>query len=119
MFARAALIGSIAALCAAAPVDQSPAQTRPELPPTAETAYREVTARFDERDAFTIVGLMDQYWRRAGNPGFNASIDPLRDLLLSAGYGADSTAGLAHLHVEEFPNSAPGWDYRVGTVQFD
>jgi aminopeptidase YwaD len=119
MFARAALIGSIAALCAAAPVDQSPAQTRQELPATAETAYREVTARFNERDALSIVGFMDQYWRLAGNPGFNASIDHLRDRLVSAGYSADSTAGLAHLHVDEFPNSAPGWDYRVGTVQFD
>jgi len=119
MIARAALIGSLAALCAATLLDRSAAQTPDQLPATAERAYRGVAARFDDRDALSIVAFMDQYWRLAGNPGFNASIDHIRDRLVAAGYSADSIAGLPHVHVEEFPNSARGWDYRAGTVEFD
>src|SRR3954471_16406077 len=113
MIARAALIGSIAVLGAATVADQSPSQTQHELPATAESAYHVVSTRFDERDALSIVSFMDQYWRLAGNPGFNASINHIRNRLVSAGYTADSTAGLAHVYVDEFPNSARGWDYRT------
>src|SRR3954471_24498681 len=119
MIARAALIGSLAALCAATLLDPSAARTPDQLPATAERAYRGVAARFDDRDAFSIVAFMDQYWRLAGNPGFNASIDHIRDRLVSAGYSADGTAAAGHVRVEEFPDSARGWDYRLGTVEFD
>jgi hypothetical protein len=61
---------------------------------------------------------MDRYWRLAANPGYNASIDHIRDRLLAAGFS--TTAGArAAVHVEEFTNQERGWDYRVGTVAFD
>src|SRR4051812_4746504 len=119
MIARAALIGSVAVLWAASALDQSPTQAQQGLPATAERAYHRVAAHFDERDALSIVAFMDQYWRLAGNPGFNASIDHIRERLVSAGYSADGTAAAGHVRVEEFPDSARGWDYRLGTVEFD
>ena len=78
-----------------------------------------MAARFDERDAFAVVAFMDQYWRLAGNPGFNASIDRIRDRLLAAGFSLTPTALPATVRVDEFPNSGHGWDYRVGTLEFD
>ncbi len=114
MTARAWLGVSFAALSAV--LSQAPAET---LPPTAERAYRVVSTRFDERDALSIVSFMDQYWRIAGNPGFNASIDHIRDRLVAAGYGGAPSKAPGHVRVEEFPNAGRGWDYRVGTVEFD
>jgi len=116
MFGRALRRGSVAALFAAASLGQAPVET---LPRTAERAYHAVASRFDERDALSVVSFMDQYWRVAGNPGFNATIDHIRDRLVSAGYSADSSTAPGRVHVEEFANSARGWDYRVGTVEFD
>ena len=116
MIARAGLSVSLAAFAAAAVLSQAPAET---LPSTAERAYRAVSARFDERDAMSVVSFMDQYWRIAGNPGFNASIDHIRDRLVSAGYDAASGNASGHVRVDEFPNRGRGWDYRVGTVEFD
>jgi aminopeptidase YwaD len=89
-----------------------------DLPPTAERAYRVVAGRFDERDALGVVTFMDQYWRLAGNPGFNASIDRIRDRLVGAGFSPSLTGLPATVRVDEFPNGARGWDYRVGTLEF-
>jgi len=116
MIARAILLGAVAAFSAASVLDQAPADT---LPRTAERAYHAVDARFDERDALSVVSFMDQYWRVAGNPGFNASIDHIRDRLAAAGYSAGSSTAVGRVRVEEFPNTGRGWDYRVGTVEFD
>jgi len=114
MTARSLACVSLAAFSAAAVLSQAPAE---RLPHTAERAYRAVSGRFDERDAMSIVSFMDQYWRIAGNPGFNASIDHIRDRLLSGGYQTSGTVGL--VRVDEFANTERGWDYRVGTVEFD
>lgn len=56
-----------------------------------------------------VVTFMDQYWRVAANPGFNASVDRIRDGLQKAGLQP---------RVEEFPLRGRGWDYQVGTVAF-
>src|SRR5204862_4642562 len=53
--------------------------------------------------------FMDQYWRVSGNPGFNASVDHIRDGL--------KAAGVTH-RVEEFIPRGRGWDYQAGTVSF-
>ena len=89
------------------------------LPPTAENAYAAVAGQFDERDALSVVSFMDQYWRLAGNPGFNASIDHIRDRLVAAGFVATTDTAPASVRVDEFPNAGRGWDYRVGTLQID
>jgi aminopeptidase YwaD len=56
-----------------------------------------------------IVRFMDQYWRIAANPGFNASIDRIQQHLKAAGLAT---------RVEEFTPRTRGWDYQVGTVAF-
>jgi aminopeptidase YwaD len=100
------------------------------LPAGAEHAYKAVAGRFDRRAAFDIVTFMDQYWRIAGNPGFNASIDHIRDRLVAAGFqpssvdrrqstGDSTSGGAGVVRVDEFPNAGRGWDYRVGTLAFD
>jgi hypothetical protein len=62
-----------------------------------------------------VVNVMSTSWRIAGNPGFNASIDRIRDLLLEAGYSADAS-GVGRVRVDQYPTRSPGWDYSVGTV---
>lgn len=94
-------------------------QTAPaSIPPTAERAYQALAPRFDVRSAMDVVAFMDQYWRIAGNPGFNASLVHIQEALVSAGFGASAATGPT-VRVDEFPNSGRGWDYRVGTVAFD
>ena len=96
-------------LCAAACAAAEPqAQPAPGAPPTAEAAYRALTTRFDRDGAMELVTFMQQYWRLAGNPGFNASIDHIRDRL--------TAARIPVVRIEEYPNGAPGWDYSKGTV---
>src|SRR5262245_5917045 len=108
MITRAWLCVSFAAFSAVAFLNQAPAEA---LPPTAERAYQAFSTRFDERDAVSVVSFMDQYWRIAGNPGFNASIDHIRDRLLAAGYSSASSDAPGHVRVEEFPYAGRGWDY--------
>src|SRR5262249_36180214 len=55
------------------------------------------------------VRFVEPYWRIAGNPGFNATVDHLRDTLAGAGLTT---------RVEEFPLRGKGWDYQAGTVAF-
>jgi hypothetical protein len=85
------------------------AQQAPTLPPGAERAYAAVKDRVDGAAAMDVVRFMDQYWRIAGNPGFNASVDRIHDGLRKAGLQA---------RVEEFNGRGRGWDYQAGTVAF-
>lgn len=85
------------------------AQTAPTLPPGAERAYSAVKDRVDGAAAMNIVRFMDQYWRIAGNPGFNASIDTIRDALTGGGFSP---------RLEEFAARGRGWDYQTATVSF-
>jgi aminopeptidase YwaD len=88
------------------------------LPPSAERAYRALSMRVDGLAAMETVRYMDQYWRIAGNPGFNSSIDYIRARLLAAGFAASPAKGRPFVRVEEW-GQARGWDYQVGTVAFD
>jgi aminopeptidase YwaD len=90
-----------------------------QLPPSGERAYRAVATRFDSDAALEIVSFMDQYWRLAGNPGFNASIDQIRDRLAAAGFSTGGTDASARVRVDEFHGGTRGWDYRTGTLAFD
>jgi aminopeptidase YwaD len=71
------------------------------LPPRVEGIYSALTARVDGRIAMETVGFMSQYWRLAGNPGYDRSIDFLVDRLMKAGVPN---------HVDEFENSGGGWE---------
>jgi aminopeptidase YwaD len=81
------------------------------LPPGAERAYRALSSRFDRDAAMNVVAFMQQYWRLAGNPGYNAAIDHIRDGLRDA--------GMPVFRVEEYPNPSRGWDYSLGTLRID
>lgn len=79
------------------------------IPAGAERAYTALAPRVDGSTAMEIVRFMDQYWRVSGNPGFNASVDRIRDGLAAAGLAP---------RVEEFASRGRGWDYQAGTVSF-
>ena len=96
----------LVALFVAALAIQAPAA----LPPTAERAYGAVSPRFDREAAMDVVGFMQRYWRLAGNPGYNASIDHIRDRLVKAG---------VVVRIDEYAKSDPGWDYSRGTVTIE
>ena len=81
----------------------------PAIPPGAEHAYNALEGRVDGNAAMDVVRFMDQFWRVSGNPGFNASVDRIRDDLKAAGLSP---------RVEEFASRGRGWDYQVGTVAF-
>jgi len=98
--AALAFVGTIVAAQAQAPV---------AMPAGAERAYQAVKGRVNGDAAMDIVRFMDQYWRIAGNPGFNASVDRIRDGLQKAGLKT---------RVEEFSGRGRGWDYETGTVAF-
>jgi hypothetical protein len=94
-------------LLAATSVAGAAAQTPVPIPAGAERAYLALAPRVDGAAAMDIVRFMDQYWRIAGNPGFNASVDRIHEGL--------RTAGL-HVRIEEFAARGRGWDYQTGTV---
>jgi aminopeptidase YwaD len=83
--------------------------SQPPLPDGAERAYDAVKDRVDGNQAMNLVRFMDQSWRISGNPGFNASVDTIRDGL--------TAAGVNH-RVEEFKARGRGWDYQAATLSF-
>lgn len=120
----AALALSVAACAARAPqpgTPDRPAQTAaPVLPPSAERAYAAVSTRFDKVAAMDLVTFMSGYWRLAGNPGYNASIDRIRDLLLASGFSADGPDdGRPKLRIETYELANRSWDYQRGTLTID
>jgi aminopeptidase YwaD len=99
------------------PARQAPSTSPADasLPPSAERAYLALSGSFDRVGAIEIVNFMDRFWRLAANPGYNASIDHIRDRLAEAGFGRQDDAPM---RVDEFPNGNPGWDHDVATVTF-
>jgi len=105
--------------------NRGPAAQEPErfqapalpLPPAAERAYRALSLRVDGLAALETVRYMDQFWRIAGNPGFNSSIDYIRARLLAAGFAESPEKGRPFVRVEEWGKTR-GWDYQIGTVAF-
>jgi hypothetical protein len=99
---------------------QEPGRFQPPalpLPPSAERAHRAMLQRFIPAAAMDTVRYMDQFWRIAGNPGYNSSIDHLRTRLLAAGFAESSEKGRPFVRVDEWGQTR-GWDYQVGSVAF-
>ena len=96
---------TVAALLVALAITQPPAP----LPAGAERAYQALKDRVEAAPALAVVNFMEPYWRIAGNPGFNATVDEIRARVQAAGIEA---------RVEEFPLRGRGWDYEKGTVSF-
>ena len=118
MTRAAGMLVCLATLLAAwgRPVVPSVAAQDLSLPPGAERAYAALAPRFDRAAAMETVVFMQQFWRIAGNPGFNASIDRIRDQLTSSGFQAAATTSAPFVRVDEFPTVQAGWDYLTGTV---
>src|SRR5688572_29612324 len=117
---HAAAAGLLAVMAACAPRSGAPAPATPgaasSLPPSAERAYAAMTTRFDRATSLAIVQFMSQYWRLAANPGYNASIDHLRDLLIAAGFKSEGASRRdPFLRVDEYKPTR-GWDYSRGPV---
>ena len=111
-------LGATAAACIAATGPPTSAQISATLPPRVESVYRTLDAHIRGDNAFNLVAFMDQFWRVAGNPGFNATVDRLRGDLLGAGF-RDRTVAAANqprVWIDEVPNAGRGWDHRVGTL---
>jgi aminopeptidase YwaD len=92
-------------------------QAPDSLPAGAERAYKAIKDRVDGNAAMDVVRFMDPYWRISGNPGFNASVDHIRDGLQAAGV----TNRVEEFSPRQGSGQAPrgrGWDYQAGTVSF-
>jgi len=59
-----------------------------------------------------VVTFMDKFWRIAGNPGFDASIDFIKRGLVEAGFTEGKTAEspVGKFWIEEYPNGGNGWE---------
>ena len=122
---RLVTLGAVAIVALASPASRPTTAQEPEryqppataLPPSAERAYRALSLRVDGLAALETVRYMDQFWRLAGNPGFNSSIDYLRARLLAAGFAESPDKGRPFVRLEEWGQTR-GWDYQVGTVAF-
>lgn len=85
------------------------------LPPRAETVYRALVRQFQPARAMEVVTFMDRYWRVAGNTGYDASLNHIREGLASAGFAEARTASgpaASRWWIEEYPNGGNGWEPR-------
>lgn len=129
MFAVAALTVSVAAqtpspddLAAKVRVELAAAR---KLPAAIDRVVTPVIDRiwdgFDRQAAIGQVQFMDQYWRLAGNEGFDKSIDRVKARLVAAGFEELSERPKApitvpSLWIEPAPTPSLGWDQQVATV---
>jgi hypothetical protein len=92
------------------------------IPVRAERAIDVLLEGFDRAAAMGHVEFMSQYWRLAGNDGFDKSIDRIHERLLASGFADDrrGTAvdgpGAAPARLHGYPNQGHGWDHSVGTL---
>jgi cyclophilin family peptidyl-prolyl cis-trans isomerase len=61
---------------------------------------------YDRAAAMDHVRFISQYWRLAGNPGYNATVDRIQARLKSAGIATS---------VEEYP-TGPAWDHSAASL---
>jgi aminopeptidase YwaD len=118
------VVAGLAGLGAAAAIGRAASQapsgdvfTRP-LPERVERVYRTLDAAFRGERALEVVLFMDQFWRVAANPGFDAAVEFVRERLRRAGFrDREDARGLEpRVWVEQLPRPGRGWDYTVGTV---
>lgn len=100
--------------------DPFPATLDRYLPESIEPVYRALAKTYDPARAMEVVVFMDRFWRLAGNEGFLASQQNIRQRLEAAGYESstrsDAGGDKARVWYEEFPNAGRGWDHSIGTL---
>jgi aminopeptidase YwaD len=130
MIHRAALVAALGCAlalpgCAARSLSPADRPVVVPLPPSAERAYQAIAPRFDRVTAMEVVEFMSDHWRLAGNPGYNASLDHIRDLLLASGFvpagtaPADPAGGRSRVRMDVYEGASRGWDYQRGTLRID
>ena len=100
------------------PPPAPPASLAQYVPASAVTSLGVISNAFDQKAAMDLVVYMDQFWRNAGNAGFNATIDHIKARLTQSGFperGGTAPASGPAQWVEEY-GKAQGWDYTVGTL---
>jgi hypothetical protein len=97
----------------------APASLADRAPASAAKSLSIIAKSFDERAAMDLVVFMDQFWRNAGNAGYNGTIERVRARLRQSGFldreSAAATVTGPSTWVEEY-GKAQGWDYTVGTL---
>lgn len=85
-----------------------------------ENYYNMADAEFNKESAFETVDYVQQYWRLAGNEGFNNSIFYVVEKLKKAGYvleeNAKSTDRLTY-RIEKRPMFRPTWEPVSGSLK--
>ena len=75
---------------------------------------------FAPGDAMDDVRFISRFWRIAGNPGYDASIDRMHARLLASGFTpaarAPARSERPSTWIEQYPNTGHGWSYSVGTL---
>jgi len=102
----AALVAAALAWTIVSAAQNTPA-ARTRLAAVVAPVIDAVWTGYDTRAAMGHVEFIGSRWRLPGNPSYNASIDRIRDRLVSAGLTPT---------IEEYPNNGPAWDYTVGTL---
>ncbi len=87
------------------------------LPPRAERIYTAIAPRVDRRAATDTVQFMSEFWRLAGNPGYDRSIEFIRHRLTQGGFTSNGRG--PSVRVETFENTAHGWEQERGTLAID
>jgi len=74
---------------------------------TIDPAIDAIWADYNQTAAMDHVKFIGQYWRLAGNPGYNATVDRIRERLTAAGL---------KVSVEEYPGNGQSWDHSAATL---
>ena len=111
VFAQGSLTLAVVAALSAQASSQAVQQATTQSPLVAfhkdvDPAIDAMWASYDRTAAMDHVKFISQYWRLAGNPGYNATVDRIESRL--------KTAGIA-TRVEEYP-TGPAWDHSSASL---
>ncbi|MEL6256105.1 MAG: M28 family peptidase [Bacteroidota bacterium] len=65
---------------------------------------------YEAENAFHTTEYVAQFWRLAGNPGFDSSIFRVASILEAAGYIKDSPDSQLSYRIERYPLRVPSWE---------
>jgi aminopeptidase YwaD len=98
-------------------------QEVPVLPPalarTIDPIIDGLWSRFDQQRAMADVRFVSRFWRLAGNPGYDTSLNRIHATLRQAGFAAGAPRSASRrpsTWVENYANRDHGWSYSVATL---
>ena len=98
-----------------------PTPLSPALAQTLDPVIDALWSRFSRRSAMGHVVYISQFWRLAGNLGYDATINRVHGRLVAAGFQdrLSTDATMSSTWIEEYPNAGKGWRYSVGTLALE